>query len=132
MVQVLIAGYGNPLRRDHGAGWRVAERADQRWGNGIRVLVGQQPVPEWALELARASDTDQPMLDSHTFGPSHLLALARSLYGCAPEAYLVELPAEDLGFGESLSAGTARAVERVGRYLDRRLASILSRPAPRG
>jgi hypothetical protein len=116
------------------------------------VLVGQQPVPEWALGLARAdlaflidasvglredrvrlrrltaaSATDQPMLDSHTFGPSTLLALARSLYGWVPETYLVELPAEDLGFGEGLSAGTARAVERVGRYLDRRLASVLNR-----
>ena len=54
---IVIAGYGNPLREDDGAGFRVACAARERYRDrpDVEVLVGHQPVPEWAEVLARAA-----------------------------------------------------------------------------
>ena len=141
-------GYGNPLRRDDGAGWRVAEAVAQRWGDRVTVLMGQQPVPEWAASLAAADvafvvdasrrDGDRPRIrrlrppteaepgrSPHQFGPEYLLWLSQTIYGSAPVTYVLPLPAEDLDFGEGLSPGTTRAADRAIRLLDRRLRVIL-------
>jgi hydrogenase maturation protease len=54
---------------------------------------------------------------SHHLDPASLLALARQLYGRAPEALLVSVQGHDFDFGEELSAPAAaavpEAVERV-------------------
>ena len=140
-------GYGNPLRRDDGAGWRVAEVVAQRWGERVTVLMGQQPVPEWAAVLAEAdvafvvdaslharpgvyvrrlrpAPAGEPGLGGHRFGPEYLLWLSQTAYGSAPVTYVLPLPAEDLEFGEGLSPRTARAADRAIRLLDRRLSAI--------
>jgi hydrogenase maturation protease len=149
MAQVVVAGYGNPLRGDDGVGWRVAEAVAQRWGERVRVLMGQQPAPEWAPELAAADvafivDATHEAMPGlrvrrlkpaengqlpggHTFGPEHLLALAGALYGHIPESYLLMLPTENFHFGEALSPTTARAAERALHFLDRRLRALHSR-----
>jgi hydrogenase maturation protease len=51
---VVVAGYGNPLRGDDGAGYRLALEARERYRGrpDVAVLVGHQPVPEWAEVLA--------------------------------------------------------------------------------
>jgi Ni,Fe-hydrogenase maturation factor len=55
--RIVVAGYGNPLRGDDGAGWRVACALRERYAGrpDVAVLAGQQPVPEWAAVLAGAS-----------------------------------------------------------------------------
>jgi len=152
MTRVLVAGYGNPLRSDDGVGWRIAEAVAERWGERICVLMGQQPIPEWAPELAvcdvaflvdAATGPSSRMrvrrlklvdgeraLDSHTFGPQQLLSLTRALYGHAPETNLLLLPIESVQFGESLSPTTARAAERALRFLDRQLTRWVRPPVP--
>ena len=52
----MVAGDGNPLRGDDGAGWRVACAVRERYAGrpDVEVLAGQQPVPEWAPVLAGA------------------------------------------------------------------------------
>lgn len=54
---------------------------------------------------------------SHHLDPASLLALARQLYGCAPEGLLVSVRGQDFDFGEELSAAAEaavpEAVERV-------------------
>jgi hydrogenase maturation protease len=146
--RVVVIGYGNPLRRDDGVGWRVAETIAQRWGERVTVLMGQQPVPEWAAVLAEAdvafivdasvsvgprvrlrrlppataSEHGRP---AHQLGPHYLVWLSQAIYGSAPVTYLLPLPAENLEFGEGLSAPTARAADQAVRLLDRCLSLTL-------
>jgi hypothetical protein len=52
----------------------------------------------------------------HALSPVGLLAWAEYLFGDAPEAWLVTVPARDLSFGEGFSLRTLRAAEGlVGR-----------------
>jgi len=148
VTRVAVAGYGSTLRGDDAAGYRVAraiaegcasERAD------VRVLVGVQPLPEWAAELAEADVayfvdaaptaggaagvevvelTPTPvggMLDGHAASPAALLDLARALYGRAPRAFLVTVPAELFGFADDLSALAAAGVGEAVRLIEERL-----------
>ncbi len=48
-------------------------------------------------------------LNPHASDPGSLLWLAKTLFGGAPEAWLVAIPGIEFGFGEDLSPGTARA-----------------------
>jgi hydrogenase maturation protease len=147
-----VVGFGNPLRRDDGVGWRVAEELARRWGDRIEVLLGQQPVPEWAATLSEVNfaflidaaaggrkNLSQPaglamrrvglagelQPSGHAFGVEELMALTQAVYGRAPEAWLVLLAAQDLNFGEDLSPSAARAARRAVRLLDQRLAGLL-------
>lgn len=143
-TRVVVAGYGNPLRGDDGAGWRVADAIARRWHDRIEVLTGQQPVPEWSIPLARADvafivdagiqhrarlrlQRIEPAGDTpggHALGIEHVLALASTLYGRAPTTYLLELPVHADGFSEQLSQPAAAAVARAIRLLNRRLARL--------
>jgi hydrogenase maturation protease len=155
-MRALIAGYGNPLRGDDGAGWHVARALEERWDGAstpqaeVRVLSGHQPLPEWAALVADADvvvfvdacqvesgaseapvhlrrldapvpvSTLQPdaFPNGHALGAAALLALAQALYGQAPTAYLVALPAQHFGYTDRLSALTAAAVDRAVILLD--------------
>ena len=52
---ILLIAYGNPLRRDDGAGLRLAELMTRRWraaGMPVRRLAVHQLTPELAAEIA--------------------------------------------------------------------------------
>ena len=50
--------------------------------------------------------------EGHALSPAGVLALCSGLYGHAPqEALLVEIPASECGFGETMSAATLRMVD---------------------
>jgi hydrogenase maturation protease len=142
-TRVVVAGYGNLLRRDDGVGWRVAEALASRWP--VTLLTGQQPLPEWSITLAdadvvyfvdagvttrtrlrlrRLAPDDATAFEGHAPGAEQVLALVRVLYGRCPKAYLLELPVSDLSFGEALSPSATEAVTRAVRLLDRRLAAL--------
>jgi hydrogenase maturation protease len=144
ITRVVVAGFGNPLRGDDGAGWRVADGIAERWRDQVTVLTGHQPVPEWSLPLSAADVAffvdaavlpgDRPRLrrlaarddrpPSHTLSVEHILGLARSLYGRTPRAYMLEVPIDRTDFSECLSPLTAAAAARAVRLLDRRLARL--------
>jgi hydrogenase maturation protease len=141
---ILVLGYGNTLRRDDGAGWKAAEEV-ARWGcPSVRVLTRALLTPDLADEIeaadlvvfidARAdrpesgvllepvappSDAQVSLL--HTSSPAMLLGLCRALSGRAPAAILVSIPAEDLGFGENLSATAERGMREALTLLRERL-----------
>ena len=69
-------------------------------------------VPEEIREEALAAGYTQPFV-SHQVHPATVLALAKELYGRVPRAVLLSLRGEDFDFGEGLSDGTARLVERA-------------------
>jgi Ni,Fe-hydrogenase maturation factor len=71
------------------------------------------------IEPGRAA----PVL-GHTGEPRGLLALAEALYGRRPEAWLITLPAPELGFGEGLSAAAEHALAEALRQI-RTLAGTL-------
>ena len=50
---------------------------------------------------------------AHAASPPTLLALARDVFGHAPEAWLITVPVEDLGIGEGLSPLAQRGFERA-------------------
>lgn len=125
---VLVIGYGNPLRGDDGAGWRAAELlAEDPRVAGAVVLARHQLTPELAEDVSRASlvvlvDASQepgtagtvssyPLsLDpasgpvfSHHVDPARLLQLATDLFGKAPPAVQVIIRVADVGPGTELS-----------------------------
>jgi hydrogenase maturation protease len=144
---VLVIGYGNELRRDDGAGPRVARAVAALGRPGVRALAVHQLTPELAEPLSAADRavfvdastgggrmrvepvavTLAPAAAGHVAGPGWLLGLAEAAFGRRPAAWLVTVPADDLGFGQGLSRAAVRAVRDA-------LAEVLrlagSRPGP--
>jgi hydrogenase maturation protease len=150
-AELLVIGYGNPLRRDDGVGPRVAEAVEALNLPSVRILVSQQLNPEHADLIARArrvvfvdaavDQTDgvklrqlEPgattQLMAHAADPRTMLALARDVFGRAPEAWWLTIPAINLGFGTDFSpeaeAGFETAVAEI-----RRIAAGFAHELPR-
>lgn len=135
MSGLLVIGYGNPLRGDDGAGPEAACRVERLGLPGVIVIETHQLLPEHAevlsnhdrvvfidahIDLAReeidispVNLADNPQIGSHASDPASLLALAKALYGRAPEATLIALPARDFDLREGLSPLAESAVEQA-------------------
>ena len=121
---ILVIGYGNTLRRDDGVGPRVAEAVAALDQPGLRTLVCPLLTPELAepvsqarvvifvdaavdapreVQLRTLAPADSSQVMAHAASPATLLALARDVFGHAPEAWLITVPVEDLGIGEEFS-----------------------------
>ena len=137
-TRLLVLGYGNTLRRDDGVGPRVADVVAELNLPGVQTLACPQLTPELAEPISQAqvvifvdAAVDLPrevrrrkltpatssQLLAHAADPQTMLALARDVFGHAPEAWWLTIPAEDLGFGEDLSAsaqaGLQTALEQI-------------------
>jgi hydrogenase maturation protease len=140
MSGTLVIGYGSPLRRDDAAGPLLAERV-AAWGRpDVRALTVHQLTPELAEPMsqarrvvfadATAEAPDGPVkatrlhpaagdiASGHSSDPNWLMGLCQALYGRCPEAWLVTIPAADLGLGEGLSAAAAAGVEEALRLIE--------------
>lgn len=123
-TELLVIGYGNSLRRDDGVGPRVVEAVEALNLPGVHTLVSQQLSPEQAEPIARARRVifvDAALDDlsgirlrklepgqitqlmAHAADPGTMLALARDVFGRAPEAWWLTIPAVYLGFGTDFS-----------------------------
>ena len=132
MPGFLVIGYGNTLRRDDGVGPRVAESIAARALPGVQALACALLTPELAQPVARSrvvvfvdaavdaprqvqfrslEPADSCPILAHAADPRTLLALARDLFGHAPEAWWLTIPIEDLGTGEELSALARGGIE---------------------
>jgi len=130
---ILVIGLGHPLRRDDGVGLWVASRLPST--EDVKVVGAQDLTPELIPQVAAADlvifvdarlgagpvrwepirSANPPAL-THAFTPHGLVAWAERLFGRAPEAWLVTVPARDLSLGEGLSSRTRRVAEAlVGR-----------------
>ena len=137
-ARLLVIGYGNTLRQDDQAGPLVAERIESHALPGVLTLVCAQLSPEHAeaVSLARAvvfvdaqagSARDvnlMPVLPgeslqvtTHAVEPRILLALARDVYGQAPPAWLLTIPADGFEFGADLSPLTRQGIEVAVRMV---------------
>lgn len=132
-AKVLVIGYGNTLRGDDGVGPYVATVVGS-WGQpDLQSLAVPQLTPELAEPLATAelaifvdarvddgeevievsslapSDTDAAL--AHMSDPGRLLALAGSVFGPSPRAWLITIRVADLSIGEGLSPTARRGAE---------------------
>lgn len=146
MPAVLILGFGNPLRSDDGAGWRVAEMLQKRYGEcrDVRILTVHQLTPELAEAIAEAGlvffidaaiDCGEPgrwvcePVDpipatrgalGHHLTPATLLACAQALFvGCRPIARLISIAAASFEYGESLSPAVEAVLPEIVEFLAR-------------
>jgi hydrogenase maturation protease len=136
----LVIGYGNTLRRDDGVGPRVAEAVAAMNLPGVRTLVCQMLTPELAdqisqariaifvdaavdapgkVQLRKLEPNDSSQLMAHAADPRTMLALARDVFGHAPEAWWLTIPAVNLDFCEELSPETQRGFEEALEKIQR-------------
>jgi hydrogenase maturation protease len=135
-VGILILGYGNTLRGDDAFGPRVAELLLGRVQDpSVEILSLHQLTPELMEPLSRAAlaifidaaavgepgaiverrldPAAAPAAFTHHATPEGLLAGARALYGCAPEAVLISVAAADFGLGAELSPAVSSHLDEV-------------------
>lgn len=149
--ELLIIAYGNPLRRDDGAGLALGEKlgaALSVHGITVQQLAVHQLLPELALTIANPTlnavlfvDTVadravnkiivQPLTDAladvalgHHLSPQTLLLYAARLYGHCPPAWLVAIPGTDFGHGAGFSPRTAQLLENITPVTDFLFAAI--------
>ena len=138
---ILVIGYGNTLRGDDGVGPRVAEAVAQLRLPGVRTLTCPLLTPELADQISRAKKVifvdaavDPPkevqwrklepgetsQLMGHAADPRAMLALARDVFGHAPEAWCLTIPAVDLSFSEIFSPevqlGFVQAIKKIEAF----------------
>lgn len=127
LINYLIIGYGNTLRSDDGAGYRIAETIANWQLEQVKSLPVHQLTPELAADIAQANTvifvdaiaTDSTVsaevtlegllpdsteqITAHYADPRSLLALTQTLYRVTPIAYRMLIPASNFEFGETLS-----------------------------
>lgn len=127
MPEVLLIGYGNPLRSDDGVGQRAAQSFEENVNDSsVEVVICHQLTPDLALDISRvrrvvfidareggepgtiqceeihpAENDESPF--AHHVSPQLLLTYSQSVYGAAPEAFLVTITGAEFGYGEGLS-----------------------------
>jgi hydrogenase maturation protease len=142
-VELLVIGYGNTLRRDDGVGPKVAEAVAALALPGVRTLACALLTPELAeaasqacvaifidaaldapreVQLRKLEPAGSSQIMAHAGSPATLLALARDVFGHTPEAWLLTIPAENIGIGEELSAFARRGLDTALEEI-KRLAS---------
>jgi len=138
--RALVIGIGNSLRGDDGVGWHLAEEL----ANRVNVRCLHQLTPELAEDLAEveqvlfidawlapagAAPSLQPFTaagcavggsaaaGSHRLEPAQLLALAQVLYGAAPQASQLLVPAFAFPHGDVLSPDLQQSLPTARRLL---------------
>jgi len=136
MPRVLVLAAGNPLRSDDGLAWRAADELRSSAPPAeVEIVKVHQLAPELAEDVSRASlvifidaaaagdpgrlgcegvvRSTADSASSHSFTPAALLQLAATLYGVAPEAFLVSVAGKSFEHGESLSPEVEQALPQL-------------------
>jgi len=144
----LIIGYGNSLRGDDGIGLKVATEAEKLGISGARSLRCHQLTPELAAtiaELDRVIFVDagincntvqvqaiQPEEATgtqmgHFCDARSLLAISQILYGYAPPAWLITIPALNFDFGEQFSSFAENGAIEALKIIEKLLRTEINR-----
>lgn len=137
---LLVIGYGNTLRQDDGVGPRVAVRIAALDLPGVSTLACAQLSPEHTepvassratifvdasvggattVELKEVLPAESSQVTTHAAEPATILALARDVFGHAPPAWCLTIPAVKLGFGEDISPEAERGMETAIQHIVR-------------
>jgi hydrogenase maturation protease len=151
MADVLVIGYGNPLRGDDGVGCLVAEEVAKRIfdpESKVQVVACHQLNPELAETIAETRavifvdasvdlkpgevkvstvlpDRFSPDGITHHMKPSALLATASELFGQAPPAKAVVIGAASFDFGMQLTPEVRGAITRALNLVEKEIAAYL-------
>ena len=142
---LLVIGYGNTLRQDDGVGPKVADSVAALDLPGVRALSCALLTPELAdpisqaeqmvfvdaavdapkqVRLRRLQPAESSQIMAHAANPGTMLALARDVFGHAPEGWLLTIPVKEMGIGEELSAfaqrGLVTAVKQIRELAERK------------
>jgi hydrogenase maturation protease len=139
--RLLIYGIGNPGRQDDALGVLVVERLEgERLPATVTLEANYQLTPEDALALSQhdvvifvdatvAPEATAPYslkpvepqavngFSSHALGMGTVLELCARLYGRAPRAYALALPAYEFEVNAELSPGAAENLARASADL---------------
>jgi hydrogenase maturation protease len=148
MAQVLIIGYGNPLRGDDGLGWHAAYQCAAVLPRvAVNVVACHQLTPELAEPISQAdlvifldADAQGPPgrlscrgvvaqasasgVFSHHLTPQTLLACAQGLYGSSPTAVVLSISGACFGYGECLSPTVHAALPGVLQHVRALVAAV--------
>ena len=138
MSQVLIIGYGNPLRSDDGFGWHAAHEFSTRLPNSnFEVLARQQLTPDLAetashfplvifidaavdlapgelrCERVTQGRNREASSFSHFLTPPALLVLTAELYAKVPDAYCISVGGESFAEGELMCPAVRASFDSV-------------------
>ena len=145
-MSFFVIAYGNPLRRDDGAGLALAERLVRHWrkrGVMVNQIDTHQLVPELVTDIVDANATHVVFVDAapttdgaeiqcrvvnptqatitlgHQSSPDLLLYMAQHLYGVQVPAWLVTIPGRDFGHGEGFSDAAQKLLDNAALAADR-------------
>lgn len=131
---MLVIGYGNTLRSDDGVGPKVVEAVAALELRGVRTLTSDLLTPELADPVAAAqavvfvdaavdaphevqlrplAPAESSQIMAHAADPRTILALARDVFGHAPRAWWLTIPAENMAIGETLSPLALRGLQEA-------------------
>jgi hydrogenase maturation protease len=134
---LLVIGYGNELRGDDGVGPRVAATVGGWNLDGVRAIVCPLLTPELAdaisqarlaifvdaamdppheVRLRKLEPNESSQIIAHAADPRTILALARDVFGHAPQAWWLTIPASKLDFGPRLSPETQRGFAEASSF----------------
>lgn len=130
-IQILVIGYGNELRSDDGVGPMVAQIVAGWNLKGVHAIVCPLLTPELAdaiskactavfvdaavdgtaeVQFSRLEPHESCQIMAHAADPRTMLALARDVFGHAPEAWWLKIPAHSLEFSHQFSPDAQRGV----------------------
>lgn len=128
-ADLLVIGYGNELRGDDGVGPKVAASVTAWNLDRVRAIACPLLTPELAdlisqtrivvfvdaavdapneVRLRKLEPSESSQIIAHAADPRTMLALARDVFGCVPQAWWLTIPASKLDFGQQLSPETQR------------------------
>ncbi len=137
MKNVLIIGYGNPLRSDDGVGRHAARRiAETIQPRDVDVLTPHQLTPDLVEPAHNARlvifidasvedspgkirsrrlvpESALPLLRAHYLTPAGLMACVKKIYGKCPPAVLYSVGAKCFEFDENLSADVRHSLPEL-------------------
>lgn len=133
----LVIGFGNGLRSDDGAGIRAATLIAEQ-SPTLRIIATQQLTPDLAEDIAFtaqlvfldayaapgaganlrvqrvfAHDAGRVSPAGHHGSPAGLMRLASEVFGTAPDAWVVGIPAYSFAAGEVFSPGTLQSIDEA-------------------
>ncbi len=82
--------------------------------------------------MRRLDPLEDSQILAHSADPRCLLALAREAFGHAPEAWLLTVEAEDLGFSEHLSRPARRGLRTATESVQALYRGLLHTPTATG
>ncbi len=145
-TKILIYGYGNPGRKDDGAGPALVKQIE-KWAkdyglDGIDFDSNYQLNIEDALlirdydivifadatveeiedfKMTRITSSDKVHFTMHAVNPAFVVDLCKKLYGRSPDAYLVHIKGYDFRMVEGLTAeaedNLRKAFEHIKEFL---------------